>query len=90
MNYQQFVIKAVSTADSYPYLTREMQKPLHPILVAMLDAGAIPQSNCVELVHEWPHVSKDGKRIAYTETTEKGEADRQSVMQIGDYLSRYS
>lgn len=88
MNYQEFIIAAV-TADSYPYLQREMEKPLHPILVAMLNAGAIDSDDIDDLIREWPHTSKDGKRVAYTQDATKGNADRQSVTDIGDYLQRY-
>lgn len=86
MNYQQFIIGAVTTADSYPYLNREMQKPLHPVIVALLDAGAIDDVDLGDLTREWPHVSKDGKRVAYTNTVDKGEADRQSVTSVADYV----
>ena len=89
MNYQNFIIGAVTTADSYPYLNREMQKPLHPVVVAMLDAGGIDIPDLGELTREWPHVSKDGNRVAYTASIDKGDEDRQSVTDIGGYLRRY-
>lgn len=89
MNYQQFIIGAVTTADSYSYLTREMQKPLHPVVVALLNVGAFEPETLGDLTREWPHVSKDGKRVAYTVNVAKGEEDRQSVVSIGDFLTRY-
>lgn len=89
MNYQNFIIAAAAAATRDTYLEREILKPLHPVVVALLDAGAIPQGNCGELIGEWPHVSKDGKRVAYTQDATKGNADRQSVTDIGDYLQRY-
>lgn len=89
MNYQQFIIGAVTTADSYPYLAREMQKPLHPVVVALLDAGAIEDADLGDLTREWPHVSQDGERIAYTLNAGKGDNDFQSVTRISAYLQRY-
>ena len=88
MNYQNFIICTHLTSDAHPYLIREMQKPLHPVMVALLNAGVI-DVDIIDLGLEWPHVSKDGKRVAYTQNATKGNADRQAVTDIGDYLRRY-
>ena len=88
MNYQQFIIRTHLTSDAHPYLVREMQKPLHPVMVALLNAGVI-DVDIIGLGLEWPHVSKDGKRVAYTQDPARGEADRQSVTDLSDYLRRY-
>lgn len=89
MNYQQFVMTAMIGATDDSYLAREIQKPLHPVIVSLLDAGALDGVDLGDLTREWPHVSKDGKRVAYTQDATKGNADRQSITDIGNYLRRY-
>lgn len=76
-------------AGQHPYIERERSRaPLHDaISKAIEDHGLEPASN-EQLIKEWPHVSADQKRLAYTRTTEQGEADRQTVTSVGRYLTQ--
>jgi hypothetical protein len=72
--------------NGYGYVQREEEAaPLHPTIRKALMSFA-PDS-IKQIAAEWPHVAdKDFKRLAYTQSTDKGMNDIQTVTSIGKYL----
>lgn len=60
---------------------------LHPAVVRAL--RSFKPSDWRQVVFEWPHVSEDKARIAYTRSAEKGIADVQTVTAPGKYIKRH-
>lgn len=75
--------------QSRPWHRREqLAADLHPAVRKMIARGLRP-TDWHQLVLEWPHLSEDGKRLAYTNDDRAGEADRQVVTTPGKYLKRH-
>jgi len=69
--------------------SREQRKyPLHPAVLRALESDHQPNDWHL-LTLEWPHVSEDSTRLAYTRDDRAGEADRQTVTTVGKYLTRH-
>lgn len=49
----------------------------------------LPWFNTNKIVDHYVHVSKDGRKVAYTQSVEHGQADRQTVISVGTYLTRH-
>jgi hypothetical protein len=68
---------------------REQRKyPMHPAVLRALESDYRPY-DWHALTLEWPHVSEDSTRLAYTRDDRAGEADRQTVTTVGKYLTRH-
>jgi len=61
---------------------------LHPAIALLIDKGMRPVDWHL-LVLEWPHLSEDGKRLAFTKDGRAGEANRQVVTTPGKYIKRH-
>lgn len=70
------------------WLERENSRLLHPIVLALLDSDW-DKCDWYAIMLEWPHVSLDGERLAYTRNAAAGVQDRQTVTSIGKYLARH-
>lgn len=67
---------------------RKSNRPLHPVVDAMRKAWR--PLDWQKLLLEWPYVAEtDPTKIAYTQSQAHGEADRQTVTNIGKYLNRH-
>ena len=60
---------------------------MHPVVEAAIKLYR--PMNWHLLVLEWPHLSNDGTRLAYTRDERAGEADRQHITTPGKYLRRH-
>lgn len=70
------------------WLDREMDRyPLHPSVVKALDKYGVEDPTTIAI--EWPHLSNDGVRVAYTQNIDKGQRDIQTVTTPGKYLRRH-
>jgi len=68
---------------------REQRKyPLHPAVTKALESDHRPYDWHL-LTLEWPHVSEDSTRLAYTRDERAGIADRQTVTTVGKYITRH-
>lgn len=77
------------TAPCRDWHGREQRKyNLHPAVVKALESDHRPYDWHL-LTLEWPHVSEDSTRLAYTRDDRAGEADRQTVTTVGKYLTRH-
>ena len=75
--------------EQHPYLTRECSRyPLHDAIHKAQALHGLEPANMEELLLEWPHLSNDQARLAYTRTPAHGEADRQTVTTLGRYLTK--
>lgn len=68
---------------------REQQSyEFHPVIKEVLDKFNPTNINLLAL--EWPHQSlRDAGNVAFTESEQKGEADRQTVTTFGRYIRRH-
>ena len=77
------------TAPCRDWHGREQRKyDLHPAVVKALESDHRPYDWHL-LTLEWPHVSEDSTRLAYTRDDRAGEADRQTVTTVGKYITRH-
>ena len=77
------------TAPCRDWHGREQRKyPMHPAVLKALESDHRPYDWHL-LTLEWPHVSEDSTRLAYTRDDRAGEADRQTVTTVGKYLTRH-
>ena len=77
------------TAPCRDWHGREQRKyPLHPAVTKALESDHRPYDWHL-LTLEWPHVSEDSTRLAYTRDDRAGEADRQTVTTVGKYITRH-
>lgn len=84
--HEQLLTRLIS---EHPYLSREVKRySLHGAIEKMQVLHGIEPENMEKLLLEWPHVSKDEARIAYTQSPLHGEADRQTVTTLGRYLTK--
>lgn len=70
---------------------RELQRKssdTHPAVRAVLEGGWAP-ADLNALVLEWPTVSEDGTRLAYTQSEAKGEREMRTVTTPGRYIRRH-
>ncbi len=75
--------------EQHPYLARERSRyPLHDAIHKAQSLHGLEPENMEELFLEWPHLSNDQARLAYTRTPAHGEADRQTVTTLGKYLTK--
>lgn len=70
------------------WLERETLRPMHPTILALLDSDP-DHCDWYAILLEWPHVSLDGERLAYTRNAAAGVQDRQTVTSLGKYLARH-
>ena len=70
------------------YLGREGHTPIHRGVLKALSLDTVTSIGLDALVAEWPHLSDDGERLAYTRDAKAGRADRQTVTSVGKYLTR--
>ena len=77
------------TAPCRDWHGREQRKyNLHPAVEKALQSEYRPYDWHL-LTLEWPHISEDSTRLAYTRDDRAGEADRQTVTTVGKYLTRH-
>lgn len=62
-------------------------RTIHPAVIAALEVG--PPTDLHQLALEAPHLSADGKRLAYTQNDDKGRRNTQTVTTPGKYLRRH-
>ena len=75
--------------EQHPYLARERSRyQMHDAIHKAQALHGLEPANMEELLLEWPHVSNDQMRLAYTRTPVHGEADRQTVTSLGKYLTK--
>ena len=72
----------------FAYLERESMAPIHPAVLAAMRLDYYGEEWLSTLVAEYPHLSDDGERIAYTRDWKAGLNDRQTVTSVGKYLTR--
>lgn len=87
---EEFVDEAKSLAyePGCSWLKREIDRyGLHPVVQKALEKYE-PKDRKV-LMLEWPHVSGDGHRLAYTTSPDKGARDIQTVTSPGKYLRKH-
>ena len=60
---------------------------MHPVMEHIIDHYAPVDWHA--LVLEWPHLSDDGKRLAYTRDDRAGNDDKQVVVATGKYVKRH-
>jgi len=88
-NPEQRYYHEYQTAPCRDWHGREQRKyDLHPAVVKALESDHRPYDWHL-LTLEWPHVSEDSTRLAYTRDDRAGEADRQTVTSVGKYLTRH-
>lgn len=73
---------------NFAWLEREYTRLLHPTVLALLNSDW-DMCDWYTIMLEWPHVSMDGERLAYTRNAAAGVQDRQTVTSIGKYLARH-
>lgn len=76
---------AYEEEGKYTWLYREMARELHPVIESLLKRYG---EYWFDVLTEWPHVSEDGQRLAYTRSVKHGVDDRQTVTSLGKYLAR--
>ncbi len=75
--------------SEHPYLSREVNRySIHGAIEKIYTLHGLEPDNIEKLLLEWPHVSKDEARIAFTQSPSHGEADRQTVTTLGRYLTK--
>lgn len=70
------------------WMERETMRPMHPIILRLLDSAGV-DCDWYAILLEWPHVSQDGDRLAYTRSAAAGVQDRQTLTSLGKYLARH-
>lgn len=85
----QYFHTAYQTCPCRDWHGREQRKyPMHPAVEKALESEHQPYDWHL-LTLEWPHVSEDSTRLAYTRDVRSGEADRQTVTTVGKYITRH-
>lgn len=88
MSKDDFIYLGERLAYVHRWLQREIEAAFpHPTVIRALAKHQPKDMDA--LIIEWPHVSDDGKRIAYTQSPDKGERNIQTVTSEGKYLRRH-
>lgn len=88
LNTTRAFLGYVAQSLKLDWLERETERPLHPTILGLLDSDW-DHCDWYAILLEWPHVSQDGERLAYTRNAATGVQDRQTVTSLGKYLARH-
>lgn len=89
MNIAELYDLAHQLAKQHDWHLREQQATLHPAIVKAVHEFNMTVVDPVQLVLEWPHVSDDTLRLAFTRSIEHGQSNRQTLTSVAKYLSRH-
>ncbi len=89
MNLAELYDLAHQLAQEHDWHLREQQATLHPAIIKAVHELHLVAADPVQLMLEWPHVSDDALRLAFTRSIEHGQNDRQTLTSVGKYLSRH-
>jgi len=90
MNLNELFEIASQLKNVHEWHAREqLQSPLHPAIVKAINEHHLVPIDAQQLVLEWPHVSEDTLRLAFTRSIEHGALNRQTLTSVGKYLTRH-